>query len=103
MPHHSEGAGHAASFPPSDRRISRPDLGRTPDFIEVYQRLGVGEVWFWIRGAVMVHVLTDHGYEPRTESTCIPGFDFARVSEMMGLPSLSVVRKAIRERLEAKR
>ncbi len=69
------------------------------DKLEIYRRLGIGEVWFWIDGTVSVHVLADAGYEARTASACLPGFDFAIVAEMMALPSLSAVRKAIRERL----
>lgn len=49
------------------------------------------------------HVLTDAGYELRTKSACLPGFDFALVDEMLALPSLSAVRKALRERLAVAR
>ncbi len=73
------------------------------DKLEIYRRLGVGEVWFWINDAMSVHVLTDAGYEVRTTSACLPGFDFALVDEMLALPSLSAVRKALRERLAVTR
>jgi Uma2 family endonuclease len=67
--------------------------------LEVYRRIGVGEVWFWKRGLITVYVLTKDGYEPRRESVCVPGFDFALVTEMLELPSLSAVRKQLRKRL----
>ena len=69
------------------------------DKLEIYRRLGVGEVWFWIDDEITVHVLTDAGYELRAKSACLPGFDFSLVTEMLALPSLSAVRKALRERL----
>lgn len=36
------------------------------DKLEIYRRLGIGEVWFWKRDAISVHVLADGRYEPRT-------------------------------------
>jgi Uma2 family endonuclease len=71
--------------------------------LEVYRRLGVGEVWFWRKGSVTVHVLTEAGYETRADSACIPGFDFSLLAEMMALPFLSAVRKQTRARLAARR
>lgn len=73
------------------------------DKLEIYRRLGVGEVWFWVANAITVHVLTDAGYERREKSACLPGFDFALVAEMLALPSLSAVRKALRTRLAVTR
>lgn len=69
------------------------------DKLEIYRRLGVGEVWFWIDDEITVHVLTETGFEQREQSQCLPGFDFSLVTEMLALPSLSAVRKALRERL----
>ena len=66
--------------------------------LEIYRRLGVGEVWFWIKGKVSIHVLTDAGYELRAISPSLPDFDFSLVAEMMSLPSLSAVNDALRER-----
>ena len=68
------------------------------DKLEIYRRLGVAEVWFWIKGNVSIHVLVDGAYEPRATSPCLPDFDFALVAEMMALPSLSAVNDALRER-----
>jgi len=72
------------------------------DKLEIYRRLGVGEVWFWIDDEITVHVLTEAGFEQRQKSQCLPGFDFSLVTEMLALPSLSAVRKAIRERLASR-
>ena len=67
--------------------------------LEVYRRLGVAEVWFCI-DADLGHVLTDDRYELRATSTLLPGFDFGLVAEMLELPALSDVRRALRQRFE---
>ena len=46
---------------------------------------------------ITVHVLTGVGHEQRATSACMPGFDLALVGEMLALPSLSAVRKALRD------
>jgi Uma2 family endonuclease len=93
-----------------DLTKSRPDLALEVVWtsggikkLDVYRRLEVGEVWFWRNGSTTVHILTENGYEPRAESVCLPGFDFALLAEMLALPSLSAVRKQIRARLAARR
>jgi Uma2 family endonuclease len=70
------------------------------DKLEIYRRLGVREVWFWIDEQVTVHVLTEAGYEARATSEVVSGFDFSLVGEMMELPALSDVRRALRQRFE---
>jgi Uma2 family endonuclease len=70
--------------------------------LEIYERLGVGEVWFWDDDAITVHVLTDRGYEQRDRSACLPGFDFALVLAMLKLPTLSEVRRQIRAHFASK-
>jgi len=69
------------------------------DKLKVYQTLCIPEVWFWIDDKVTVHVLTDAGYETRTKSALVPDFDFSLVGEMLALPNLSDVHRALRERL----
>jgi Uma2 family endonuclease len=71
------------------------------DKLDIYKRLAVGEVWFWIDNRIEVHVLTDRGYERRERSACLPGFDFALVLEMLALPTRSEVRKRIRAHFAA--
>lgn len=68
--------------------------------LEVYRRLGIHEVWYWIDDVVTVHVLVDGAYEPRPNSSLLPNFDFALVGKMLALPALSDVRRALRERFE---
>lgn len=67
--------------------------------LEVYRRLGVGEVWFWKNNELRYYVLVDDAYEERTTSALIPTFDRAFAYQMLELPLLSDVWRAIRARL----
>jgi Uma2 family endonuclease len=55
------------------------------DKLEVYRRLGVGEVWFWIHGAITVHVLDAGRYQERERSTCFPELDLTFLCELLAL------------------
>jgi hypothetical protein len=88
-----------------DPKKTKPDLAIEVvwtsggiDKLEIYKRLGVGEVWFWIKEKVHIYVLGDDGFEEHAKSACLPGFDFALLLEMLELSTLSEVRKAIRAR-----
>ncbi len=70
------------------------------DKLEIYRRLGIREVWFWKNDEVSIHVLAEHGYEARTTSELLPGFDFGLVAKMLELPALSDVHRAFREHFE---
>jgi len=89
-----------------DAKKPRPDLAIEVVWtsgginkLEIYRRLQIGEVWFWIDDRIDVYVLTDDRWEKRTTSACLPEFDFALALEMLELPTLSAIRKAIRARL----
>ena len=67
--------------------------------LEIYCRLGVPEVWSWKNHRFSVYVLGRGGeYEERDRSVCLPDFDFARADELMQLPLLSDVQRALRKR-----
>jgi len=77
-------------------RKDRPDLAIEVvwtsgglDKLEVYRRLGVGEVWFWIDGAITVHVLTAAGYEPRCRSEALPDLDLDVLLELIACPTIN--------------
>jgi Uma2 family endonuclease len=62
-------------FGPTPKLKARPDLAIEIvwtsggiDKLEVYRRLGVGEVWFWSDDAISVHVLEGTGYKARDRS-----------------------------------
>ena len=50
--------------------------------LEIYRRLGVGEVWFWKRDTIAVHVLGPNGYELRDRSACLPDIDLAVICRL---------------------
>ncbi len=47
------------------------------DKLEIYRRLGISEVWFWIRDAITVHVLGESGYRVSDRSAYLPTVDLA--------------------------
>lgn len=67
--------------------------------LEVYRRLGIGEVWFWKDDKITFHVLVGDAFEERPTSVLLPAFDRELAYEMLELPSLSAVKRALRERL----
>lgn len=69
------------------------------DKLEIYRRLGVGEVWIWRDDALTFHVLVDGAYEIREQSRCVPAFDVHLAYEIMSLESLAAVHHRLRERL----
>ena len=88
-----------------DIHKSRPDLALEVVWtsgeiskLEVYQRLGVPEVWVWENNALAFFVLGPQGYEQRASSACIPTFDPALLREMLALEALSDVYQELRTR-----
>ena len=57
--------------------------------LEIYRRLGVAEVWFWIERQFFIYRLTPKGYEQRATSTELPKLD---------LPGLTKAVHAVDER-----
>jgi Uma2 family endonuclease len=68
------------------------------DKLEVYRRLGVNEVWFWSDAVIRFYVLVNDVYVERDTSVCVPTFDRELAYQILELPSLSAVRRALRER-----
>jgi Uma2 family endonuclease len=62
--------------------------------LDIYLKLGVKEVWFWRRGQITVHVLSDDGYAEQTSSVALPGIDLEQLVSYLDRPSAS---QAIRE------
>jgi hypothetical protein len=50
------------------------------DKLEIYRRLGVREVWFWIDEALMIYVLGTAGYAKHRASKLIPDLDISDLS-----------------------
>ncbi len=76
------------------------------DKLEIYRRLGVQEVWFWIDDRISVHALTDRGYVKREKSDVARGIDLddltRRVRQTDFNKQTSAV-KAYRRALQRKR
>ncbi len=65
-----------------DRKKSIPDLAIEIvvtsggiDTLEIYRRVGVGEVWFWEDGVISVYCLRSTGYELVSKSELLPELD----------------------------
>ena len=66
------------------------------DKLEAYRRLEVGEVWFWDRDRISVHVLGPGGYEARTRSACLPALDLELVCRLAEVEPMSAALKQLR-------
>lgn len=73
------------------------------DKLEIYRRLGVGEVWFWKRDALSVHVLVDGRYQPRAHSVCLPELDLDLVCRLVSVDPLNEAIRQLRESLGSTR
>jgi Uma2 family endonuclease len=51
------------------------------DTLEIYKRLGVGEVWFWQDRQFKIYCLQDHNYQQQTQSQLLPNLDLALLAQ----------------------
>lgn len=51
--------------------------------LEIYRRLRVREVWFWIEGKIWVYVLSAGTYSQRTRSDVLPGIDLDELERII--------------------
>ncbi|MEL7502777.1 MAG: Uma2 family endonuclease [Cyanobacteria bacterium J06554_6] len=63
--------------PPTDLAIEM-DLTSLTN-LEIYQMLGVPELWIYRRASLMIYVLTAGGYENRETSPTFPNFDIRQI------------------------
>lgn len=75
------------------------------DKLEIYRRLGVREVWFWIDEALASFVLGSHGYAKHRASKLIPDLDVADLARRVlatdpskQTETIRAYRKALRAR-----
>ena len=75
-------------------RSDRPDLAIEVVWtsggiakLDVYEPLGIPEVWVWKAGIVQVFVLGDDGYAEAEQSVLLPAIDLAFLSSFLGRPS----------------
>jgi Uma2 family endonuclease len=69
------------------------------DKLEIYRRLGVGEVWFWKEGRIEVHVLQKDRYERTDRSWLFSDLDLGLVCSLLDRPTALQAVKALRETL----
>ena len=69
------------------------------DKLEIYQRLGVGEVWFWISGRIRIQVLRGGGYQAVDRSHVLPDLDVEVLAACLDRPKTSQAVRAFREAL----
>ncbi len=56
--------------------------------LDVYRRLGVREVWYWIDDELTVYLLEPHGYEPSKRSECLPALDLSFLITLLESPTI---------------
>lgn len=69
------------------------------DKLEIYRRLGIGEVWFWKESRIEVHVLRRQGYERTDRSLLFPDLDLELLCSFLDRPTALQAVKAFREAL----
>jgi Uma2 family endonuclease len=69
------------------------------DKLEIYRRLGIGEVWFWKASRIEVHVLRQQRYERTERSSLFPDLDPDLLCSFLDRPTALQAVKAFREAL----
>jgi Uma2 family endonuclease len=67
------------------------------DKLEIYRRLGIGEVWFWKASRIEVHVLRERRYEQTDRSSLFPDLDLGLLCSFLDRPTALQAVKAFRE------
>lgn len=106
-------SGHSAGGEPDecyivgeDQTKDRPDLvieviwtSGGLDKLEIYRRLAIAEVWFWIEGRLEVHALRGGAYERVAHSQWLPGLDLALLCSFLDRRSVHVAKREFRAAL----
>ena len=71
------------------------------DKLQVYARLGVGEVWFWRRGVIEVYILAGSNFERAARSVVLPDLDLTLVASMLDRDTITDAVRDFRKALEA--
>jgi Uma2 family endonuclease len=69
------------------------------DKLEVYRRLGIGEVWFWKGEQVMIQVLRGDRYERSARSRVLPKLDVELLVSFLDRPTALQAVRAFQEAL----
>jgi hypothetical protein len=71
------------------------------DKLDVYRKLGVGEVWYWRRGRIVPFVLRGESYEERASSEVLAGIDLPELARYLDRPKTSAAIRDYRDALRA--
>ena len=89
-----------------DQGRERPDLAIEViwtsgglDKLEIYRRLGVGEVWFWKDEGIEVHPLRGDHYQRAERSAVFPDLDVALLVSFLDRPTAMQAVRAFRDAL----
>ena len=66
-----------------DFAIEIVHTGAGVEKLVVYERLGIPEVWFWIRGRFHLFSLSEGGYESRARSRFLPDLDLEELAAIV--------------------
>ena len=69
------------------------------DKLEIYRRLGIGEVWFWKDERIRVYLLAGDRFEPAERSKLFPGLDLDLLASLLDRPTALQAVRALREAL----
>lgn len=103
----------AAGLEPDECYIVGPDQEkRVPDLaievvwtsggidkLEIYRRLGVGEVWTWKDGRIEIHVLAGDRFEKAERSRLFPELDLDLLVSLLDRPTALQAVRALRQAL----
>lgn len=69
------------------------------DKLEIYRRLGIGEVWFWEEGRIELHLLRGDRYERAERSALFPDLDIEQLVSFLARPTALQALRAFRDAL----
>jgi Uma2 family endonuclease len=69
------------------------------DKLEAYRRLGVAEVWHWMKNRIVVHVLRGERYEASVTSKAFPELDLELLVSFLDQPTVTQAVRAYRKAL----
>lgn len=69
------------------------------DKLEIYRRLGVGEVWIWKDERIEVHVLEDDRFEKANRSRLFPDLDLDLLVSLLDRPTAIQAVRTLRKTL----
>jgi Uma2 family endonuclease len=70
------------------------------DKLEIYRKLGVGEVWYWRKGVIEIYVLTDGTFTRVQRSPLLPDLDVELIASMLDRDTLTQAVRDFRRAVE---